>query len=452
MFKAGFYEKEITPPLGTTIFGYFARRVNTGVKDKLYAKAAVFENNGEYAAFLAIDSMCMPPDLPETVRQRVQKNTPIDGNSILIGVTHSHTSGPCEFQSEFKNRKEKDVVTNPELDRQWMQMLALLAADAVILAYQRLSEATISFAIGKAEDVSFVRNCVLRDGSIRTGGKKEDIIKHYSQADPSLPLFFVTDKNDNPLGAITSFALHHDTVGGSEVSADFSGVVARKLKDEFGVGFVSVFFAGFGGDINHINRLGEPFKRTTEEIGSIIADEIIKTAAKAEVISTDSIKIGMEKVNVAKRHLPEGRLNHVKNLMDNPPPEPPAGTVLPSMDCDEMLYLRANRYLDLYDDDITGYDVFVQVIKIGDCLIYALISEMFSCFADKLRKQSPTDKLMTVAYANTDGMTGTCSDIYIPIPELFVPTLYEAAEFSAMLKPEAGDIMTDKAIEIANRL
>ena len=69
--KCGFYETEITPPLGTTMFGYFTKRVNEGIKQKLYAKAAVFEKDDTCAAFLVIDSTSMPTGLPEALRTRI---------------------------------------------------------------------------------------------------------------------------------------------------------------------------------------------------------------------------------------------------------------------------------------------------------------------------------------------------------------------------------------------
>ena len=46
--RCGFYESDITPPLGTTIFGYMDRRKSEGIKDRLHAKAVVFEKDGKY--------------------------------------------------------------------------------------------------------------------------------------------------------------------------------------------------------------------------------------------------------------------------------------------------------------------------------------------------------------------------------------------------------------------
>ena len=40
--RAGFYETEITPPLGCDIPGYYINRFTQDVKDELYVRAVVF--------------------------------------------------------------------------------------------------------------------------------------------------------------------------------------------------------------------------------------------------------------------------------------------------------------------------------------------------------------------------------------------------------------------------
>ena len=41
---------------------------------------------------------------------------------------------------------------------------------------------------------------------------------------------------------------------------------------------------------------------------------------------------------------------------------------------------------------------------------------------------------------------------YIPTKEMFLPYVYESTYYSARFAPDAGDIMTDKAIALANAL
>lgn len=44
--KCGFYESDITPPLGLTIPGYPDKRIATGVMRKLFSRAVAFEQGG----------------------------------------------------------------------------------------------------------------------------------------------------------------------------------------------------------------------------------------------------------------------------------------------------------------------------------------------------------------------------------------------------------------------
>ena len=92
--KCGFYETEITPPLGSTIYGYFFGRVNKGVNSKLYAKACVIENEGKMCALLVLDALHLPAQYPEFIKNYISEKTGIDANSILIATTHAHTGIP----------------------------------------------------------------------------------------------------------------------------------------------------------------------------------------------------------------------------------------------------------------------------------------------------------------------------------------------------------------------
>ena len=82
--RCGFYETEITPPLGTTIFGYYARRVNVGVSSKLYAKACVLEQDGKHCAMLVLDTLAVPASFPAFIRQYVHEKTGIDPREVQL--------------------------------------------------------------------------------------------------------------------------------------------------------------------------------------------------------------------------------------------------------------------------------------------------------------------------------------------------------------------------------
>ena len=82
-----------------------------------------------------------------------------------------------------------------------------------------------------------------------------EIVRAAGPIDPDLPfLLFLKDKT--PVGSLTVFALHADTVGGTEYSADYPGQLAAELRRTFGDRFTSVFATGTCGDINHIDVSG----------------------------------------------------------------------------------------------------------------------------------------------------------------------------------------------------
>lgn len=452
--KCGFYETEITPPLGSTIYGYFTGRVNKGVNSKLYAKACVIENEGKQCALLVLDALHLPAQYPEFIKNYISEKTGIDANSILIATTHAHTGFPtADNLGGFKYTQDwaNGPKLNVEVDKLAFEMIKLLAADTVVHASRKLQDAKVSFGMGEVEGVSYVREYYLTDGTVHTNpaARKSEVVKSCGEPDVSLPVFFFTDTDGNPLGSITSFALHHDIISGSEISSDYSGVVARKLKEKYGLDFVSMFFAGFCGNINHANYIGEqkgePFLKTYIETAEIIYDELIKVIDKSQPIS-DVLDVKLETVKIQKRQVPDEFVESSKKLAENPPQNNEKLSIEEPYS-DGMKYLAHPRTISYYGVDRDKvFDVPVQVIKLGDSLVYALPGEVFCQFGDKIRKSSPSEKIMLISCANhTDNP-------YIPTKEMFLPFVYESSYYSARFEPDAGDKMTDKAIEIAKKI
>ncbi len=444
--RCGFYESDITPPLGTTIFGYMDRRKSEGVKDRLHAKAAVFEKDGQYVALLAIDSLSTPKDLPAFVRRRVSEYTPIKGDAVLIASTHSHTSGPvCGDLGAFKKGKMFDYEPDldPELDTKALDMIMLLCADAVILAYQRLEEAELFYAKTNAENISFVREHITKSGEIKTNAKKEEAVRAVAEADTDLPVIFVENKEGKALGLITSFALHHDTVHGSEISADYSGVVARKMQKKYGSDFTTVFFSGFCGNINSQNLYIEdiPRSRGWQGIGEILYNELDKVLEDAEKISDDTLSFKHEYIKINKRKLEESYLKEIEEMMKNPPEIKDLVLDDPNV----VKFMRASTVYALYvDSPIKDFDIPVMVVRIGDVALVGAVGEMFSQFGEKIKAGSPTERNILIEQTEAHG--------YIPTQDLFLPTVYESSYSSAKFEECAGDKIADKAVELAKEL
>ena len=106
MFKCGFYEREITPPLGCNLPGYANLRAGSDVKDRLMAKAFVVSDGEETAALIALDSLHISKDTRDKVAKRVSDFTGIPEDNVLLAAIHSHTGIPAENYSGDEDAKE----------------------------------------------------------------------------------------------------------------------------------------------------------------------------------------------------------------------------------------------------------------------------------------------------------------------------------------------------------
>ena len=70
--RAGFYECDVTPPLGGHMPGYYRINPAETVFERLYAKAMVVEDNGNYAAILALDTCEYIDTMTSVIEERVR--------------------------------------------------------------------------------------------------------------------------------------------------------------------------------------------------------------------------------------------------------------------------------------------------------------------------------------------------------------------------------------------
>src|SRR5947209_2919374 len=91
--RVGAASVDITPPVGTSMAGYYAERLSKGVHDLLMAKAIVLERGGKKAALVSLDLISTPLPMVEEARREIEKASGIGGADVMISATHAHT-GP----------------------------------------------------------------------------------------------------------------------------------------------------------------------------------------------------------------------------------------------------------------------------------------------------------------------------------------------------------------------
>ena len=428
MIRCGFYEKEITPPLGTMMPGYYAVRVATGVLDKLYVKAFVTDDGQTQTDILAFDAVELPNNFCETLATRIEKQTGISAKNVALCATHTHLGVPFD---EPQGAKE---------DPEFTSMLIRLAADCAALAQMRLQPCELTFATGQVEGVSFVRDMVIEDGSVVSNpSSKLTLVRPYSEADHDLPVLLARNETGDPMGALISFACHQDTIGGSQFSGDFSSELSRRLKAEYGQDFVSVFVAGACGDINHINFM-KNYRANYIDTGRKLAAEVIRAAEEeGVVVCSNSVAAAWKEVTATYRRPTDEQLAAARKAVETG-----------EIDKKVMLGTLALKILLEYDEELKDLgeqgQLPVQVMKFGDVLFFALPGEVYHAFADRIKEACPDRKCLIATICNGDYG-------YIPTEEMFKTNVYPIQLcHGSRWMPETGDLVTDMAINMGREL
>ncbi|HEY7326482.1 MAG TPA: neutral/alkaline non-lysosomal ceramidase N-terminal domain-containing protein [Gemmataceae bacterium] len=270
--QAGVAVSDITPPIGYRMAGYFNERLNTGTHDPLQAKALVLREGDERAALVFCDLVGISRDVSERARKLAEKKTGIPAANILIAATHSHT-GPLyagALRQYFHDRAVADKAADPYEKIDYPAVLAAKIADAIDRAANSARPVALSASMARQEGLSFNRRFHMKDGTVQfnPGKLNPNIVRPAGPIDPDVGLLRLRTGDKN-LAVLTVFALHLDTVGGTEYSADYPFHLERKLRPVLGAEGLSLFAAGTCGDINHINVTNKDPQKGQLEAGRI---------------------------------------------------------------------------------------------------------------------------------------------------------------------------------------
>ena len=433
--KIGFYESDITPPLGIFMPGHGRWLYGSDVYDKIYAKAIAIESQGEYAIIISVDSVSPTEDVYEKVTERITKLSGIPKERISLHFTHTHWGAPLYGETIMGIRE----------DAAYVDVCYRLIADTAVLAYRRMAEANGVFEVGCVEGVAFSRDYVMEDGTVITYGSNGKKVKEmFGPTDTSLPLikFF---RDGKPVGALINFALHQCCGDHDCITGDYSSIISKKLKEKYGEAFVSVFTAGTCGDINHLNTNLVPWDEFRyREIGEIISHEIIRMFDEGggEDIG-EGVSLAEETIFIDKRIATDEYTRlRAKELIEN---DKYYANINSSFLRIRSLIL-ANT-LQSNPDATKQIKIILKAFKIGNVCLYFMPGEIFVKFGLRLKKESPIKNSMVIELSNSH--LG-----YVPTPEAFGENcdLYEANLTYKSIIPEGGDIMIDKLIELGNKL
>ena len=373
--------------------GYYQTRLSTGVHDDLHAKAIVIASGNQRGALVACDLVGIPPSVIEEARALIQMTSQIPAANVMISATHTHTGPLIPDGGARANAYGADLETA----RRYRAELPRKIAESVRLAQAALAPARVSYGKGREDGVSFNRRYFMKDGTVgwNPGKLNPNIVRPAGPIDPELPVVLFESAKGEPFATYVNFALHQDTVGGLDVSADYAYTLSNVLSKVKGPGMLTVFTIGAAGNINHIDvTSSDPQKGHGEaaRIGTVLAGEVIKTYARLTPVTSANLQVASRAVALEPAHLEPGDLERAQAFAK----QLDAGAALKFLDT-----VFAFKALDTAARAGKPLEGEAQMIALGDQVAWVgLPGELFTELGAAIKRASPFPLTIVVELAH----------------------------------------------------
>lgn len=273
--KAGAAKADITPPIGSRMYGYGARGTNVskGVHDPLYAKGLVLDDGSTKFAIVTLDLGGFTYENTTNVKAIVRENTDIENVLLIVSHTHSAPAAPPNF---------------PSRENPWIREAERKIAGVIVEAASNLSSVKIGTGWGEVRE-GHNRRMIRTDGkTVMFWANRERIPT--SPVDYQLAVIRVERLNGKPIATLINFACHPVVLGPENllISADYPGVATRLVEDE--LGGQCMFLQGAAGDINPFWDKTPPDEgayEQMEKMGTAIASEAVRVSRQIADFKAD---------------------------------------------------------------------------------------------------------------------------------------------------------------------
>jgi hypothetical protein len=402
---AGAATAVITPNLGVSLCGSMQDRRAEHLHDDLTARALVLDNGTAKIALVVLDLFAAKKEWLGEIKHQISGFTKIPMANILISCTHTHNAVAAIdlFQSNA--------------DGAFMKWAGPRVTDCVRTAAQRLAPARVGWAIAREERVVFNRRYFMAEGiqspnpfggqdkvRMNPGEGNKAIVRPAGPTDPEIAVLAVQKKADGdrqPLAVYASYALSY--VGrnpGTDVSADYFGVVADMLQEKLGAPrrdprqpFVGILANACSGDVNNIDvrrRLEPPHAyHQIFSVADIVSTAMAKVYRAIQFQDWVPLATAEQTLELGVRRPGAAEVNAAREVLQRAP----QGPLIALQD------VYARETVQLADWPAT-FRTPVQAIRIGDMAICALPGMPFCQLGLNIKAKSPFKTTMMVGLAN----------------------------------------------------
>ena len=403
IFMAGAARADITPKIGTHLYGYRPNLVSTTIHDPLNVTALALRQ-GELTALSITATVCnINNELMAKLRDALSSDLGIPFDHILFSSTHTH-SGPNLCGSSGWGEPDLDYFTSI-----FLPGVMKAAKEAVA------NLAPAELAIGVTESkVGINRRQQHPGGDIALGQNP------WGCYAPNMTVIAIRNA-ESKVGILNMvhYGCHGTACGdGNEITRDWSGIMVDRMEAETNV--LTAFWNGSIGDVGPRLTNGRTIGNIhhVEELGALASFDA-KRAYKAKGgYRPGNLKLLIDDIRIPYANLPS------KEFIDAKLAE--YKDVDKLVNADMLVYNYYKRTADILNDpdaQIPTHFVFHQtLLSLGDVIFVPSPFETFSEIFLRLREYSP--------YAYTLGLSVTNGyEMYLPTQDQLCRGGYEITCF-----------------------
>ncbi len=450
VFRAGFAERDITPRIGMQEPGGYLKRFHRNLHDPCKVRAAVFDDGRRAVALVSLDALMVPRQLVTAIRNHVQARCGLAPEAVLIGATHSHSSGPTglvqagEYDDDSPLVRKLAYVISSAADPDYLELVRRQTVEAICGAHSNLAPVRAGVGAGMEDKVAFNRRFRMRNGLTYThpGQGNPDLLEPAGPIDPQVGVIGVWDERGRMTGCVVNYACHATTSPGG-ISANWIYYLEKTIRGALSSDAVIVFLQGASGDVTQVDNRNPYVQPSGDEyarlVGGRVGAEAVKTLVSLHAGWLTPLNAASLTLRLNRRHPSPERVKKSYEIVSrDSTPE----TITDWIFAKEIVLLDAK----LAKEPVAEAEV--QAIQVGPAVFISNPGEMFCALGLRIKQGSPFPFTFPVELAN--GCVG-----YVPTEEAFGPSGggYETRLTSySNLEVAAGNRLVEAGLELARRM
>lgn len=228
--QCGAGRADITPPLGTKLYGYPEDRPAETVGDGLTVTAIKLASNTGSALMITCDVASINLELTQRLREMAGKIADVPAENVTVSATHTHSAPNISIKSGWG-----------EVDTEYIESIFIPGvAKATEAAAADCRDATMGIAETDCE-VGINRRELREDGKTVLGQNP------WGPRDRTMTVISFRDDENKTIANMIHYCCHGTASGsGLEITRDWPGVMTDMLERE--TGGMTAFYAGVEGD------------------------------------------------------------------------------------------------------------------------------------------------------------------------------------------------------------